>query len=298
MRTLPEPWQNHKFLGTHRFEVCPFHYKGELYLLENFCDYDVADYTFDEYPPHTKRDGFLIRRYRDDQIISRVCGVYFTSAYALPNRVYAFGSVVEEDADKLTLHRLVRYESEDLINWSDPVEVYEAAPGCRIFNTSFTWDGEKFIGVYETDTPEKLYKYIFKFWETSDFKHLKTIEGAAYGLNKYVGANTIYFVGGYYYLLYLEDRLDGTYETRVARSRDLVNWQDSDIPVMTPDLAHEINPEKRPGGMELNASDLELIEDQGRTLAFFHGGDQHGCGDMQMAEYPGSMRDLLEYYFK
>jgi len=296
MRTLPEPFQNHRILGTHRFEMTPFHFNGELYLLENFCDYDPADFAPEAYPPHTKEDGFLIRRLSDDKVISRVCGVYFASAYAMPNRVYAFGSVVEEDSEK-TLHRIVRFETEDLINWSEPIEVYEAAPGCRVFNTSFAWDGEKFVGVYETDTPENLYKYIFKFWESSDLKNLKTVDGALYGLDKYVGANTIYFVDGFYYLLYLSECGNGCYNTVISRSKDLKNWQDSTIPVIGPDCTHEIDPEKRPGGMELNASDLELIEDKGKTIIYWLGGDQHGCCDMQRAEFNGSMAEFFRFYF-
>ncbi len=297
MRTLPEPLQNHRIIGTHRFEMTPFHFKGELYLLENFCDYDVADYTFDEYPPHTQKDGFLIRRLSDDKVISRVCGVYFASAYAMPNRVYAFGSVVEEESDK-TLHRIVRFETEDLINWSEPLEVYEAAPGCRVFNTSFTWDGEKFVGVYETDTPEKLYKYIFKFWESSDLKNFKTIDGAFYGLDKYVGGGSLYKSGEFYYLFNLEEQPDGSYFMSISRSRDLKTWQLSPKPVIYSDRTHEINPEKRPGGMELNASDVEIIEDKGKTIVFWLGGDQHGCCDMQCAEYPGPMAEFFEFYFK
>jgi len=49
--------------------------------------------------------------------------------------------------------------------------------------------------------------------------------------------------------------------------------------------------------MELNASDLELIEDKGKTIIFWLGGDQHGCCDMQRAEFNGSMAELLKFYF-
>ena len=294
MRTLPAPWKNHRQLGTHRFEMTPFHFKGELYLLENFCDYKPEDFAPDEYPPHTAQDGFIIRRVCDDAVIGEVVrGNYFASALTVGGKVYAFASLIE---DGQTLHRIVRYETEDLVNWSGPEVVFEAEPDCMIFNTSIVWNGEKFIGVYETDTPENLRKYIFKFWESEDLKNFRTIENAVYGLDKYVGANVLYYAGGYYYLLFLGDRLDGTYETQIARSGDLVNWEDSDIPVMIPDLTHEINP-ACPGRMELNASDVEMIEDKGRTVMFWAGGDQHGCCDMQCAEYDGPMNKLLESYF-
>ena len=293
MRPLPSPWRNHRVLGTHRFEMTPFHFNGELYLLENCCDYNPADFKPDEYPPHTLKDGFLIRRVKDDAIIGKpVLGNYFASAFVHDGKVYAFAPLLDGEM----FHRVGRYVSEDLVNWSGPEVVFEAEANCVIFNTSFLWNGEKFIGAYETDTPERLRKYIFKFWESDDLRHFNVVPNAAYGLDKYVGGCSIYFEGGWYYMLYLEDRKDGTYETRACRSRNLKEWFDCRCPLMVPDLTHQINP-ACPGRMELNASDMELIEDDGRTLAFWAGGDQHGCCDMQMAEYPAPLREMLESFF-
>ena len=106
MRTLPAPWKNYRQLGTHRFEMTPFHFKGELYLLENFCDYKPEDFAPDEYPPHTAQDGFIIRRVCDDAVIGDVVrGNYFASALTVGGKVYAFASLIEEGQ---TLHRIVR----------------------------------------------------------------------------------------------------------------------------------------------------------------------------------------------
>lgn len=293
MRPLPPNLQNHRFLGTHRFEMTPFHFKGELYLLENFCDYNPADFAPDEYPPRTLRDGFRIRRFRDDAIIGEpVTGSYFASAFVHDGKVYVFASQLNEPV----LHTVLRYVSDDLIHWSKPEIAFEADPGCLIFNTAFVQNGEKFIGVYETDTPERRQKYIFKFWESDDLKNFKVIPGAAYGLDKYVGGCSLYMVKDLYYLFYLEECPDGTYEMRICRSKNLRDWTEGNRPIITPDLTHEINPDC-PGRMELNASDTEIIEHDGKTMIFWLGGDQHGTCDMQMAEFPGSQQAFLESFF-
>ncbi len=304
MRILKDGWRNHQVIGTHRFEMTPFHFHGELYLLENFCDYEPAGYPADQYPERTARDGFLIRRYRDGKLVGDpVRGCYFAGALAHEGRLYVFASAF--DAPRFTagvsFRRLVRYTSDDLVHWSEPVTVFRhTEPGCMIFNTGTVWDGRRFVGVYETNEASAPLKFLFKFMVSDDLEHFTPVPGGEYGREKYVGANALYFAGEYYYLLYLHDRLDRTYETRVSRSRDLVHWEDApaDRPVMEPDPSHEVNPVARPGVMELNASDLELIEENGRTLAFWLGGDQHGCCDLQTAENPASMQELLEHYFR
>ncbi|NMA43871.1 MAG: hypothetical protein GX946_10895 [Oligosphaeraceae bacterium] len=300
MWTLMDGLVNHRYLGTHRFEMTPFHWNGELYLLENFCDYDPASYAKDEYPEHTARDGFFIRRFSDDaQIGPVVPGCYYASSIVHQDRLYVFASAF--DTRKFTagvsFRRIIRYTTDDLEHWSGPDEVYVAAPDRMIFNTTTVWDGKRFVGCFETDETCTARKYLFRFVESDDLLHFRVILGAEYGREKYVGGQALYFVNGYYYLFYVHDLNNRCYDTRISRSKDLKIWEDSPIPVVEPDQKHEINPMARPGIMELNASDLELIEDQGKTLLFWCGGDQHGCVDMQMAEYPRPLPEYLESFF-
>ena len=44
---------------------------------------------------------------------------------------------------------------------------------------------------------------------------------------------------------------------------------------------------------------LDLAEKHGMKFHFanYNGGDQHGCCDMQCAEFNGSMAELLKFYF-
>jgi alpha-L-fucosidase len=110
----------------------------------------------------------------------------------------------------------------------------------------------------------------------------------------------MYFAGGWYYTLYLQALGEGHYETRVTRSQDLLTWTDAPEgrALLTYDPERVPDPVNHPEVRELNASDVELCEWQGKTLLYFNGGDQLGVGDLQWAESEGTPRELLEHFFK
>ena len=112
----------------------------------------------------------------------------------------------------------------------------------------------------------------------------------------------MYFCDGWYYVLYLGETnfTFGHWSTRITRSRDLKNWEDAPLsrPVLSPDETRETDPVNHPGRFECNASDLEMLEWKNKVFLWWNGGDQQGTGDSQSAEFDGSMKDFLEYFFK
>jgi alpha-L-fucosidase len=126
------------------------------------------------------------------------------------------------------------------------------------------------------------------------------VPGALYGTNKYVGGPALYFKGDTYYTLYLQSLGKGFYETRITRSRDLVNWEDAPDgrPVVTFQPENKVHPLRPDELRETNASDVEICAWQGKTIVYYTGGEQHYAGDLQYAEYPGTPQAFLEHFFK
>jgi len=154
-----------------------------------------------------------------------------------------------------------------------------------------------FILLYETNDAQWP-PFTFKYCTSTDLHSWSHIPGAIYGRDKYVGGPALYYEGGTYYTLFLHD-LGGTWETRITRSRDLLNWEDAPEgrPFLPCNPKHVPQPNLFPDVRELSASDAELCEWRGKTLVYFYGGNQQGQGILQLAVFDGSPRELLEYYF-
>jgi beta-xylosidase len=95
-------------------------------------------------------------------------------------------------------------------------------------------------------------------------------------------------VNGYYYLLYLEHRTPRWFfETYLARSRDLKNWElSASNPILTPGLNDGTN-----------ASDPDLIEFGGKTYLYYSVGDQRTWSKLKRAVYDGPLNQFFAEYF-
>jgi len=280
-------------------ETTPFVFKDRLYRLENW-------QKFMEIPRATCGDRYLedVVRIWDveaDRLVSVVLtGHSFGMAWVWEDRVYVYSAAHPVNNQWRTVTEITLTTSADLITWTTPEIVLRAEPGEHLFNVAVCRGPDRFIMLYETDD-ERWPKFTFKYCESTDLRNWKLIPDAIYGREKYVGGPALYYEGGRYYTLYLED-LGGKWETHITRSNDLIHWEDApaDRPFLT------FDPERpfeywHQGELrkvrEINASDAELCEWQGQTLVYFNGGDQQSAGDLQWAEFAGTPRQLLESFF-
>ena len=228
---------------------------------------------------------------------------YFASAFVHDGRVYCFCIDYELDRPWWTARRLLMLSSDDLITWTRPMAVIEAESNESLFNTAVTYDGEKFVMLYESDDPQYKPKFTFKFAVSKDLIHWEKVRDAVYGRNKYVGGPALEFFDGWYYVTYVNifpNPVDGrdNYDTRIARSRDLVNWEDAPEgrSVLMPTYTYP-DP-TRPHLCEDNASDAEYLEKDGKVVVFWNGGNQENLGGAYMSECPGTLKELFESFFK
>lgn len=300
-------WEHPKFEG-HTFstatsaEPTPFIWKDELYLLENF----PQSMYFPGEPPQYRfhEDGCKIRRMKDDVVLSYPwLNHYFSTINEFNGQLVLIGGDYEWDREWWHIRRMQLSTSDNLLNWSKPITILEAEDGENVFNNCLVFDGERYVLLYETDDARWKPKFTFRFCVSQDLVHWEKLpEEYIYGIGKYVGAPAMYWENGYYYLLYLAET-NGTYglwDTRIARSHDLKTWEDA-LPgrsFLTPDQEHITDPVNYPGIRETNASDVELIEFDGKVHIWWNGGNQKGVSDLQYAVFNGTRRQLLEAFFK
>lgn len=286
--------KNHKIWREGSGEKTPFRFHGKMYTVENVMFSTIAKepvrYNFHE-------DFTRIRDSETGLVINHVLiNHYFTSAFVKDDWVYLYAIDYGTDLGWWKSKSIDMIRSKDLMTWSAPVPVLHAEGEEQLFNNSVCFDGKRYVMVFETNN--KAYTpFTFFFAESEDLLTWKKIPGTIYGPDKYVGGPTLFFANGWFYLTYVNRCIDGDdlwYDTRIARTKDLIHWEDSPEPVLEPDRTRET----APGVREINASDAEFLEEDGIVKVFWAGGNQQGVLDEQYGEYEGTLAELLESFFE
>jgi alpha-L-fucosidase len=299
--TVPSPWKSPLVkkgkLGSPLVEVTPFVFKERLYLLENWQKFWELPNPADGH--RYQEDQVRIRDVEADKIVSvPLVGHGLGMALVVKDRVYVFTGDWGT-GKKWHIKKIDMTWSEDLVHWSKPATVLEAQPNEHFFNVSVCRGDGRFVLLVETDDP-RWPAFTFKYFVSENLTDWKQVPQGLYGTNKYVGGPALYYEGGTYYTLYLESLGGGRYETRITRSKDLVHWEDApkDRPFVSFDPKNLVHPIRSKTIHECNASDAEVVYWRNKTLVYFTGGDQHVAGDLQLAEFQGTPRELFELYFQ
>ncbi len=292
------PITNVQRLNSAVVEATPFVFNDRLYLLENW--QKQFEYTGLAEGSLFEQDEVRVRDVKGDVIISTaLTGHGLGTALVNEGKVYVFAGYWGTER-KWKIKRIDMTISADLKRWTEPQTVLEAEANEHFFNVAVCRGRDNFVMLVETDDRAYQPPFTFKYFTSDDLIRWQQVPNAIYGRNKYVGGPALYYFCPYYYTLYLEALGGGRYETRIARSKDLVEWDDA------PEERAFVsfNPENRidmPGRTlirERNASDAELTYFEGKTVIYFTGGDQILCGDLKRAQFNGSARELLEHFFK
>ncbi len=294
-------FENHTVVSNHASETTPFVWKDKLYALENFQRY--MDFPGKPVTYRMHEDGCYIREIESD---TRLCfpwlNHYFSTIHVIDDRLVLIGGDYGWDRPWWQITQMQMMTSDDLTTWSRPVTILTANDSEHLFNNALVFNGKQFVLLYETDDPALGTKFTFRFAVSTDLTHWEKLpDDYIYGLGKYVGGPALYFHGGYYYLLYLAETFGkyGFWDTRVARSKDLATWEDAPEgrSFVYPDTTRITNPAIAPDVHEINASDVEMVEFQGKVHIWWCGGNQGGVDDLQHATYHGSRQQLLEAFF-
>lgn len=190
--------------------------------------------------------------------------------------------------------RFYQMESSDLASWTEP-RVILSSPDWAGYNTSVCKTGDRYVMVFELGRPKEIVGAPFTmfFAESTDLRSWRTIPGAVYGKGFYTGAPMLRHFGDWFYFFYLESHA-GAFRQRVARSRDLKDWELSPAVVIAhDDEDRKIHPKanlsaaqrlKLPVAENRNASDLDMCFFGGRLICSYSWGNQNGKEFLALAE--------------
>jgi len=195
---------------------------------------------------------------------------------------YVFASRWEEGGWR----DVTAFRSRDLKQWESKLVIQGENEG--VFNTSVCQGRRGFVMAYESDDPTYP-AFTVKFARSADLWTWTKLPQAVFGTDRYTACPCLRYMNGWYYMLYLERRSPRWFfETYLARSRDLLHWEQSAAnPVLTPDDLDE----------GINASDPEIVEVEGKTWVYYAVGDQLTWMNLKRAMYPGSLRRFFESWF-
>ena len=229
------------------------------------------------------------------------------SAYTDGGVMYAIGVDGEWGGDTLHIFR-----STDLENWECPGELH--LPGWKIFNTGVCRMNGVYTLLMEISAPVEeagSRPFTFRFATSDDMIHWTlTPTECVFQKDRYAGAPAIYSIGdGYYYVLYLEAYPGPCYAQCIARSKDLRQWEYSPInPMMMFNEAEDkqiANPfltteeqQQIADALDINNSDVELCEYNGRTIIYYSWGNQRGMEFLAEASYEGTLASFLQAWFE
>lgn len=285
-------------------ETTPFVFDGRLVLLETITE---------GYPQNQTGERYLRCREVESGRIYPAFGKKhsFASAYTEKGIVWVFAPSEEIKGTYYNLHggKYVQvFRSENLHDWAE-VGRYELQNEGRAWNTSVCKGNGRYVMAYETDDPNYYPKFTIKFAESSDLVRWSKIPDTIYGHDRYVGCPTLRYYEGWFYIICLERRNSDPlfpewyFEEIIARSQDLISWERSaKNPVLTPSSEDRMvyYPDVKLTGHEVNInnSDIDFCEFNGKTEIFYVWGDQLGIHFLARAEYPGTEKDFLESYFE
>ncbi|MBQ9787733.1 MAG: hypothetical protein IJW33_06160 [Lentisphaeria bacterium] len=228
-------------------------------------------------------------------------GLHMGNAFVWEDKVYV---TAVENWGKSRFYQL---ESSDLINWSTPKLILEN-PQWRGYNTSLCRAGDRFILAFELGAPAELVNVPFTmfFAESTDLQNYRWIPDAVFGREIYTGAPMLRYFDGFYYFFYLDGSYEDGFQTFVARSTDLKNWEWSrKNPVLTygeedRELLGEFTSslkERIAKAENINASDMDMCEYKGKLELVYSWGNQRGMEFLSRAQADMTEKDFCEYFF-
>jgi pimeloyl-ACP methyl ester carboxylesterase len=225
-------------------------------------------------------------------------GHEFGSAFVEGNTVYVTGTKGRSRVNMFASHDLKTWESWPVIN--------DGRYG--IFNTSLCKANKEFVLMFEIDKPveEAGNPFTARFAKSPDLRHWTiTTAECNYSKDRYTAPHALRWLNGWYYDFYLEAK--NGYEMRLVRSRDLIHWEPSPLnPILRASPEDKlisnatINDAQRTriaNAVNLNNSDIDFCEWQGRLAINYSWGNQLGTEHLAEAVYDGSLEQFLNGWF-
>lgn len=294
-----------KKLGTYDIfivEANPVVFKGRLLMME-YIRYERPDkrYRFND----TGKSYFRFREMSDMKTFTPSFGI----GLHMGNAFVAGDKVVVTAVEKWGGSRIVQMESTDLVHWTEPRVILSDTKWVA-YNTTMCRAGDKYVLGFELGKPSELVGEPFTmfFAESRDLKNWSVVKGARMGADRYTGAPMLRHFEDWFYFFHLEGSYEEGLVTRVMRSHDLFDWELSPEIVLSYDpwdkMIHpravftEAERAEIAAAADINSSDLDMCEWNGKLVCFYSWGNQRGREYSALATADCTEREFCEGFFK
>ncbi len=229
-------------------------------------------------------------------------GFHLGSAYVEDNTAYVYG------VERWGAPEVYVFWSGDLVNWRYKVAL--KTPNWGLYNTSVCKADGRYVMAVEVGEPPEVVgvRFTVFFAESKDLLNWKLLPlHCVYSKDRYTACPVLRHLGGWFYMVYLEAYPEWHFAPHIVRSKDLVRWEQSPFnPVMWPSDEDKrlANPKLPPRLRErivkaenINNSDLDLCEYEGKTVIYYSWGNQRGTEFLAEAIYEGPLAEFLRGFF-
>jgi alpha-L-fucosidase len=149
-------------------------------------------------------------------------------------------------------------------------------------------------------------RFTMRFAESKNLLDWKLLpEECVYTKEKYSACPDLHWFEGTFYMIYLEAYPGPSYNPHLVRSKDLIRWEASPHnPILRFSKKTTIgNPNHRKerahiqGAKNINNSDVEVCEFEGKTILYYSWGNQQGTEFLAHARYEGPVKEFLLGFF-
>ncbi len=203
------------------------------------------------------------------------------------------------------------YYSTDLVTWESK-RALTLPEGYKIYNTSVCRGEDGYVMVIEIDGPRDIvgepFTIVFAKSDNLLDWELLPMDKYVFYKESYSACPSIRYIDGMYYIVYLEALPFYSFAPYVVRTRDLLNFEvgfngpfmmfsDEDKKVRCPERFTKEELLYINSCINTNNSDVDFCEYEGKTVITYSWGNQLGREFLALAEYDGSLEELLKSYF-
>lgn len=253
---------------------------------------------------------------------------YFASAFVDDDVLYAFATS-RYDEKPMTM-----YVDENQNSWHDPrggseVRMFKttnlkdweekdiiSCPDRRLWNTSVCKGDGKYLMAIEVrakegyDVPQIGKPFTSFFAESYDMENWKMLpDDYSYTPERYNACPALRYSKGYYYMICLESLPCTRYAPYIYRTKNFEHWEvgfhnpmmmwsDEDRIPKEGTVFSKEDLELLETGLNINCSDLDLFEREGKTYIYYVNGDQQTYSFVCEAVCDLPLEDFLEAFFK
>jgi hypothetical protein len=204
------------------------------------------------------------------------------------------------------------YYSSDLIHWESKRAITLPDFVNSAYNTSVCKDADGYVMAIEVDGDRELLgrPYTMLFAKSKNLLdwELLPVDQYVFYKERYSACPSIRFYDGQYYIVYLEALPFASYTPYVVRTPDLCHFEvavanpfmmfdDNDKQLIFPERFTDEEKAYVRDAVDCNNSDVDFCDYHGKAVILYSWGNQLGKEFLALAEYDGSLEELLKSFF-